>query len=171
MLLRTTSDDQAFRELVILLDQELAVHNGDKNDFFVQFNKIDKIRHAIVAMDGERPVGIGALRAFDDETMEVKRMFVPKDLRGKGIAAEVLRGLEEWARELGYRYTVLETATYLPAAVKLYERSGYERIPNYGQYVGVETSVCMRKTLDPGSRILNPGSTAEDRPQRRGDAA
>lgn len=157
---RTDSDDPAFRELVALLDQELAVHNGDKNDFFVQFNKIDKIKHAIVAMDGDRPIGIGALRAFDDGTMEVKRMFVPKELRGKGIAADILAALESWARELGYEYTILETATYLPAAVKLYERSGYVRIPNYGQYEGVETSVCMKKDL--GSRIENRESTAAD---------
>ena len=150
-LRRTTSDDPEFRALVVLLDQELAVHNGDKNDFFVQYNKIDKIKHALVILDDDKPVGIGAIREFNEDTTEVKRMYVLPELRGKGIAAEVLSGLEAWAKELGYRYTILETATYLPAAVKLYERSGYERIPNYGQYVGVETSVCMRKMLDPGS--------------------
>ena len=159
-LRRTTSDDPDFRALVALLDQELAVHNGEKNDFFVQFNKIDKIKHALVALVGDRPVGIGAIRAFNDDTTEVKRMYVLPVLRGKGVAAEVLQGLETWATELGFRYTTLETATYLPAAVRLYERSGYERIPNYGQYVGVETSVCMRKDLV--SRIEDRGSRIED---------
>jgi len=160
MLRRTTSDDADFRALVALLDQELAVHNGDQNDFFVQFNQIDKIKHALMALDNGRPVGIGAIREFSEDTTEVKRMYVVPELRCKGIAAEVLKGLEIWAAELGYRYTVLETATYLPAAVKLYERSGYERIPNYGQYVGVETSVCMRKDL--GSRIEDRESRIEN---------
>lgn len=145
---RTDSEDPAFRELVAHLDRELAIFNGDNNAFFVQFNKIDKIRHAVVAEEEGRPVGIGALRAFEEGTMEVKRMFVPEDKRGRGIAALVLQALETWAMELGYHATILETATYLPSAVKLYERSGYVRIPNYGQYAGVETSVCMKKILD-----------------------
>jgi putative acetyltransferase len=146
-LLRTNAEHPDFLSLVQQLDQELSVHNGETNEFFAKLNTLTKIRHAVVAyLDGE-PAGCGAIREFDDQTMEVKRMFVPIGLRGKGTAKAVLDELEAWAAELGFTYTTLETATYLPAAVRLYEKSGYERIPNFGEYVNVPTSICFRKKV------------------------
>ncbi len=77
--------------------------------------------------------------------MEVKRMYTLPEYRGKGIAAAVLNELEKWAAELGCGRCVLETGMKQPEAIRLYEKSGYSVIPNYGQYAGLENSVCFEK--------------------------
>lgn len=144
---RTDSSDPDFRELVALLDAELAERDGDEHPFYAQFNKIDLIRHAVVAtVDGEA-VGCGAYKPYEGGIVEIKRMFVRPRGRGKEIAVAVLDELERWAREEGYSSAVLETGFKQPEAIRLYEKSGYVRIPNYGQYAGVANSLCMRKDL------------------------
>jgi GNAT superfamily N-acetyltransferase len=74
-------------------------------------------------------------------------MFVKAEARGKRIAAAILEELEAWAREATFTECVLETGLKQPEAIALYKREGYEQIPNYGQYAGVENSVCMKKAL------------------------
>lgn len=147
-LIRTDSDDSAFRELVVLLDRDLQIRDGDEHSFYAQFNKIDKIRHVVVAADEKgAAVGCGAIKEYEKGTAEIKRMFVRPERRGRGIAGEILAALEVWASELGFSQCVLETGLKQPEAVGLYQKSGYETIPNYGQYAGVENSVCMRKSI------------------------
>ncbi|OJV14981.1 MAG: GNAT family N-acetyltransferase [Dyadobacter sp. 50-39] len=145
---RTDSDDAAFQALVKLLDAELARRDGADHGFYSQFNKIDKIRHAVVCYENDQPIGCGAIKAFSDEAMEVKRMYVSPEGRKKGIATRVLNELEVWASELGYLRCVLETGKRQPEAIALYEKSGYTRTPNYGQYAGIENSVCFEKVLE-----------------------
>lgn len=144
-LLRISSDNPDFRQLVALLDQDLAIRDGEEHAFYAQFNKVDKIKHCVVAFWENQAVGCGAIRALDEEAMEVKRMFVLPEFRGKGIAGAVLQELEGWTRELGFTRCVLETGKKQPEAIGLYQKSGYRIIPNYGQYAGVENSVCMEK--------------------------
>ncbi len=143
----TTSTDPAFRALVGLLDQDLAERNGDANEFYALFNGIAPLQHALVLYDGEAPVGCGAFKPFGDDSVEVKRMYTSPAHRRRGMASQVLRELERWARELGYRSCVLETGLMQPEAIALYEAHGYARIPNYGPYVGIEASVCFEKAL------------------------
>ena len=146
-LIRTDSSDKGFQNLVIDLDKDLKEKNGEANDFFAQFNKIDLIKNTVVAYDDILPVGCGAMKRYDEATMEIKRMFVPIENRGKGIAGSILVELENWARELGYKKFVLETGDKMQEAIGLYKKSGYEIIANYGQYLGVETSICFEKKL------------------------
>ncbi len=142
---RTTSADADFQYLVGLLDQEALVRDGADNAFYAQFNKIDAIQHALVGYVEKQPVGCGAFKPFNAETAEIKRMFVTPEHRGKGAAGEILKQLEMWAAEAGYTVCVLETGKKQPEAIALYSKSGYAVIPNYGQYAGVENSVCFRK--------------------------
>lgn len=146
-LLRTDSNNEDFRYLVSFLDAELHVRDGEDHAFYAQFNKIDMIRHAVVAYQDEKPVGCGAIKPFGEGVAEVKRMFVPVEHRRRGISSLVLRELEQWAAALGFSALVLETGKAQPEAISLYQKSGYSLIPNYGQYVGVENSVCMKKSL------------------------
>jgi putative acetyltransferase len=121
--------------------------DGAEHAFYARLNKTDHIREVIVAYEEGAPVGCGAIRAFSPEAMEVKRMYVLPDRRGLGIASTILTALEEWAKELGYQKTVLETGKRQPEAIALYKNRGYSPTPNYGQYIGVDNSVCFEKPL------------------------
>jgi GNAT superfamily N-acetyltransferase len=152
-LSRTNATNPDFIKLVKNLDTELAVRDGDDHPFYDQFNKLDSIKYAVVAYDeNHAPVGCGAIKQFSPKVMEVKRMYVAKENRGQGIAAEILRMLEIWALELGNRKCILETGIHQPEAISLYKKSGYTFIDNYGQYAGVANSVCFEKLL----KTLNP---------------
>ncbi len=146
-LKRTNSDDGHFQQLVRELDKDLAIRDGDEHAFYAQFNKIAMIKHAIVAYEGEVPVGCGAVKEYEPGIMEVKRMFVPLEKRGQGIAPMILQALENWCREMDYSTCVLETGKKQPEAISLYTKNGYHIIPNYGQYATVENSVCFKKVL------------------------
>ena len=146
-LLRTDSDNADFRELVALLDADLQIRDGAEHLFYGQFNKIDKIREVVVAYENEKAVGCGAFKEYEEGTAEIKRMFVRPENRGRGIAGNILNELETWAKELNYAEAILETGVKQPEAIRLYRKSGYEIIPSYGQYLNVENSVCMKKSI------------------------
>ena len=146
-LVRTQSTNQAFIDLVRLLDADLKRRDGDDHTFYAQFNKIDKLNQVVVASLDGVPVGCGAIKPFQENTAEVKRMFVKPEYRGKGVATAVLQELERWASELGFLALVLETGKAQPEAIALYTKKGFQQIPNYGQYAQVENSVCMQKAV------------------------
>jgi putative acetyltransferase len=144
---RTDSDDSDFQKLVTELDKDLAIRDGEDHAFFAQFNKIAAIKHVVVAYEEGAAVGCGAIKEYEENVMEVKRMFVPLEKRGKGIASIVLGELENWAKELGYQKCILETGKKQPEAIRLYQKNNYATIKNYGQYADVESSVCFEKLL------------------------
>ena len=147
VLKRTDSSDTDFVELVGHLDADLAIRDGSEHAYYAQFNKIDMLKYVVVAYLGKRAVGCGAIKQFEPGVVEVKRMYTDPAVRGKGVATSVLGELERWATERGSTTCVLETGWKQPEAVALYRKCGYEEIPNYGQYIGMENSVCFRKTL------------------------
>ena len=67
--------------------------------------------------------------------------------------------MEKWAVELKFTSLIMETAKVNARAVGLYLKNGYEIIPNYGQYAGVESSVCMKKDLQ--NALLNQENATE----------
>ncbi|AZB35294.1 GNAT family N-acetyltransferase [Chryseobacterium bernardetii] len=144
---RTDSHSSDFKNLVKSLDATLAHHNGDNDDFFAQFNKIDTIKNCIVAYIDEVPAACGAFKELSEDTVEIKRMFTNPEFRKRGLGSSIVGELENWAKELGYKKAVLETSKDLTNAISVYEKSGFKRIPNYGQYVGVDSSVCFEKRL------------------------
>lgn len=144
---RTDSSNTDFIELVALLDADLALRDGEDNAFYAQFNGIDVLKNCVVYYENETAIGCGAIKRFDDSAMEVKRMYVNPDTRGKGIASLLLLELEKWAKELGYEYCILETGLRQPEAIALYKKNNYTVIPNYPPYEGIKNSVCFRKIL------------------------
>lgn len=146
-LVRTNSGHPDFVDLVKLLDAELRIRDGDDHAFYSQFNSIAIIRHVVVAFEEGKAAGCGALKEFGPGVLEVKRMFVMPEARGKGIAGRILNELEKWAAELSCHTCVLETGKNQPEAIALYHKHGYHVIPNYGQYQHVENSVCFEKKI------------------------
>ncbi len=145
--LRTDSTNEDFVKMVKLLDEELAEIDGDDHDFYAQYNKIDAIKNALVLYENKTPIGCGAFKPFDSERVEIKRMYVVQSARSRGLATQILLNLESWAKELQYKFAVLETGKRQPDAIRLYEKNGYSIITNFGQYAGVENSVCFEKML------------------------
>lgn len=147
ILKRTDSADTDFIELVKLLDTDLALRNGEQHAFYSQFNTTDTIKNVVVAYLNHKAVSCGAFKYYNENTVEVKRMFTVHEFRGKGLAASILKELETWAAELGYTRSVLETGKKQTEALNLYQKSNYQLIPNYGQYAGIENSICFQKFI------------------------
>ena len=144
---RTTSANPDFQHLVSLLDEFLRIVDGDDHSFYAQFNKIVNLTNVIVCYSEGKAVGCGAFREYDQNTVEIKRMYVLPQYRGRGVGHGILKELELWAHESGYPSYILETGNKQQEAIALYKKSGYTIIPNYGQYQSVENSVCMKKNV------------------------
>lgn len=144
---KTNTEDENFLALVKILDAELRVRDGEEQDFYAQFNKPVGLGGVVIAYLENVPVPCGAFKKYSEATAEIKRMFVSPEVRGQRIGGAILGELESWAAELNFYECILETGFKQPEAIALYKRSGYEVISNYGQYSGIENSVCMRKSL------------------------
>ncbi len=146
--IQTNSDNKDFQNLVKELDIDLAIRDGAEHSFYAQFNKIDTIKYAIVAYENQVLVGCGAIKEYNNNTVEIKRMYVLPNKRGQGIASQILLALEQWATALNYKKCLLETGKKQPEAIALYNKNGYVIVPNFGQYENVENSVCFEKILN-----------------------
>ncbi|KJD34944.1 GNAT family acetyltransferase [Tamlana sedimentorum] len=145
---RTNSENQNFINLVKQLDNYLTVVDGDEHDFYNQYNNIDVLKHCVVAFLNDKPVGCGAFKQFDDNLVEIKRMFTSPEARGKNIATTVLHALEDWAAELNYKASILETGKRQIEAVSFYKKNKYQIVPNFGPYKNVENSLCFKKVFE-----------------------
>jgi GNAT superfamily N-acetyltransferase len=101
----------------------------------VESDLVDPGGHYLLALDGQRVLGVGGVRALPGidraPSAEVKRMWVDPSARGTGLGRRLLAALEELAVDLGHRRVLLDTNLVLGEAVALYERAGYERVERY----------------------------------------
>ena len=146
-IIRATSEHENFIQLVRLLDADLNGRYGQLQAEYDRYNTIESIQTVVISYVDGNPAGCGAFKPFDEETVEIKRMFVKPEHRGKGLAGRMLRELETWAKEMGFSRSVLETGKKQQEAIGLYEKHGYKRIGNYGQYADQPNSVCFKKIL------------------------
>ena len=146
-LLRTDANNIDFISLVKELDSDLAIRDGVETTFYSQYNGIDDIKYTIVLYLNNKAIGCGAIKAFDNDSMEIKRMYTLPEYRGKGVASKVLKELEIWSKEMGMSRLVLETGKRNPEAIAVYQKKGYTSIPNYAPYIGVKNSLCFEKKL------------------------
>lgn len=146
---RTDGKNRDFIENCRLLDLDLDRRVGRqiKRDKYQKYNQLDEIREAIVVYDGHQAIGGGAIRRYDDETIELKRVFVHNEYQGQGIGSRLVMLLIEWAVELGYQRMILETGELLVESCALYRKLGFQVIPNYGPYVDMPESLCMARDL------------------------
>ena len=147
-IIKTDSTNKDFKILISQLDSELRERYGEVQNEYDQYNIIEFNEDVLVAYDDKVPVACGCFKEFDGESVEIKRMFVRKDFRGKGISRIILNELESRAGEKGYKKAVLETGIKQEEAIGLYLKNGYKKIKNYGQYAGLPMSVCFSKALN-----------------------
>lgn len=152
-LLRTDATNVDFQFLVRRLDHDLRVRDGEDQAFLAQLNQVAALRYVVLAYESGEPVGCGAFHELTPGVVELKRVFVQPAFRGQGVAQAVLAELEEWAQAEHYASYVLETGRNQPEAIRLYEKSGYRHVANFGKYLGVANSVCMQKDAPVGERL------------------
>ncbi len=145
--LRTQSENPDFKKLVVELDAILKILDGEDHVFYADLNQTAVLNEVLIAFENNAPVGCGAFRTYEENTVEIKRMYVPELYRNKGIASKILAELEAWAKELGNTKCILETGILQVEAIGLYPKNGYEKIENYGNYKGVANSICFAKTI------------------------
>ena len=147
MILRTNSENPDFIQLTGRLDVELCRIYDTNQEDYEEYNRITDLHTVVVAYENDQAVACGCFKIFDENTVEIKRMFVDDNQRGKGIASAMLAELETWARELGYEKSVLETGKGQPNAIKLYQKYCYQITENYNESDDLNISVCLAKTL------------------------
>jgi GNAT superfamily N-acetyltransferase len=143
-------DSPDARRLVTALDAHLAGRYAPEHRFGPHL----KAEHVtpglgtfVIARANGKAVGCGALRRRDAATVEVKRMYVEPEMRGRGVARQILDHLESAARTMGAERLVLETGIYQEEAIGLYRGAGFKTVECFDEYAGIPTSVCFEKVL------------------------
>jgi GNAT superfamily N-acetyltransferase len=144
---RAAWDAPDARELRVALEAELVARYGGDAEPGAKPSAGDVLVTLLARAEDGTALGCGALRALDDEAVELKRMWVAPAARGRGVARVLLEALEDEARRLGFTRARLETGDRQPEAIALYERAGYEPISCWGPYAGAPHSRCYARTL------------------------
>jgi putative acetyltransferase len=138
------------RDLILALNAELSGRYPEQGacHFRLDAHEVAEGRGAfLVAYRSQKPIGCGAVRRIEEQTGELKRMYVCPEQRCRGVGRAILDALEAEAQKLSISRLVLETGIRNPEAIALYERAGFSRIPPFGEYIGSPISVCMAKEL------------------------
>ncbi len=146
-LLKTSSKNTDFIELIQLLDKDLDERYGELQKHYDKHNKIDYINEVIIIYKNKIPAACGTFKEYNHNSAEIKRIFVKKENRHQGLAKLIVSKLEELVKDKGYKYALLETGIKQHEAINLYKNIGYDVIENYEPYIGDTNSVCMKKTL------------------------
>lgn len=75
--------------------------------------------------------GCVALRRIDQESCELKRLYVCPAFRGQGLAGRLVNQVIADARAIGYRAVLLDTFPFLEDAIRLYKKRGFREVPSY----------------------------------------
>jgi GNAT superfamily N-acetyltransferase len=147
-ILRTDSRNEDFRRLAELLDESLYELYGEDIKIYSKQNSVTyNLKDILIIYINDEPVACGAFKKYDNDTIELKRVFVKKENRGQGISKLIVKEIEELGRINKYSFVILQTGRKQIEAIKLYESTGYEVIENYGVYIGDDESICMKKRI------------------------
>lgn len=147
--LYTDGRNQDFIELCHLLDAYLndLVGGEENRTQYLRYNTLGDIHDVVLAFEDDNPIGCASFKFFERGIAEVKRVFIKKEYRGKGVSKQLMGLLEKRAKEKGFYKLVLESGAPLIEAMGLYYKMGYAVIENYGQYKDIDESICMLKIL------------------------
>lgn len=141
--------NQDFIKLCCSLDEYLngIVGGEERRVQYIPYNTLEDIHNVVLVYDDNIPVGCASFKFYKSAIAEVKRVFVKKEYRGRGISKQLMSLLEKRAIEKGFCKLILESGEPLVEAMELYHQIGYRIIENYGQYKGLKESICMQKKL------------------------
>lgn len=145
----TNGKDEDFHRFYLKTEEYYSsIVGGLQNrQAFVPYNLSETISEVMIASVNGVAVGCAGLKAYSDSDAEIKRVWVEQDYRRNHIAAEMMERIEEKARELGFRRTILQTRPIMRDAVGFYLNRGYCQIDNYPPYDHLDGAVCFAKVL------------------------
>ncbi len=148
--IKTNNTDSRFRKLCCMLDNYLddAIGKEKQQQEYNQHNALVDIDDVILLVDGEKLIGCGGIKKVDEDTAEVKRVFVADEFRHHGYGHQIITEIERLAKAEGYKALILETGLPMKSAQKLYTSCGFSFIENYGPYAFLDSSVCMKKNIE-----------------------
>lgn len=141
----TDEKDERFIELTRELDNEYFQLHGDVVLKYQEYNDLKDSHIVILALNWGKPIACASFRLFDKDTIEVRRVYVKKRYRRKGIAYKLVKQLEKLAMEENFKYSIIETGRENVAAINLYRKLDYEIIDNIGIFEGDDLCICMKK--------------------------
>lgn len=141
------AENADFLVLVQQLDEYYFEVVGEVHRRYAKYNDPHLLDARMVAYQDGQAVGCGAWKKKDDQTAEIKRIFVSKDFRRQSIASALIGALERDAAVHGYLRVILETARTTDDSAALYHKLGYQEIAYYGNPAGAENCRCFEKML------------------------
>jgi len=144
----TPADDPAAVALIAALDAELGstYPAESRHGYSVAKLLAEGVRFFVATVDGV-PAGCAGIKIVPGAFAEVKRMYVRPDRRGLRLGEHLLDALADAARAEGLSVLRLETGIHQHAAIRLYERTGFHRIPPFPPYWDDPVSLCYEKRL------------------------
>ena len=143
-----SSSEEFLRFYQITEDYYSSLVGGkDKRKGFIPYNLSSAIEDVLIAYCGDVAVGCCGLKAYNETDIEIKRVWVEPEYRGKQIASTMMKLLEQKAAERGFKRLILQTREKMTAAVAMYKALGYRYIDNYPPYDKLEGAVCLAKNI------------------------
>ncbi|AMK16185.1 GNAT family N-acetyltransferase [Methanobrevibacter olleyae] len=141
----TNEKDERFIELTKELDKEYFQIYGDIALEYQEYNDLKDPHIVLLLLNWTRPIACASYKLFDKDTIEIKRVYVKRRYRRKGIAYKLVKQLEKLAIEENFKYSIIETGSENYSAINLYKKLDYEIIDNFGQFKGDDLCICMKK--------------------------
>ena len=141
----TNEKDERFIELTKELDNEYFEKHGDVVLKYQEYNDLKDSHIVLLALLYGKPIACASYRLFDKDSIEIKRVYVKRRYRKKGIAYKLVKQLEKLAMEENFKYSYIETGSENIPAINLYKKLDYEIIDSFGQFEGDDLCICMRK--------------------------
>jgi putative acetyltransferase len=125
------NDTRSLEESMAYYDAQGVLEEMDD----IQASYFDNDGTFLVMVDGDEIIGTGAIKKWDAEICELKRLWFLKEYRGKGLGYQMTQELLSFARNKGYKRVRLETDPEAQShALNFYKRLGFYEIPRYSQH-------------------------------------
>lgn len=145
----TDGTNEIFQHFYLVTEEYYSslVGGRENRKDFIPYNISEMIQDVILAYIGEKCVGCAGMKKYSEHNIEIKRVWVEPEYRGRRIATKMMSEVEKKAIQCGYQRTILQTREIMLDAVGLYQKLGYTQIPNYPPYDLLEGAVCYAHQL------------------------
>lgn len=141
------ASSQDFRDLAAKLDAYYFTLVGEIQNRYAEPNRPENMTALAVAYEGDTPIACGAWKWLDEDTAELKRLYVLPEFRRKGVASGLIEVLEVHAAAAGASRMILETAVDTTDSHQLYLAADYRLTDYYGSPAGEANCLCFHKNL------------------------